>query len=259
MNKKVWSAFAGLCGLAALALPGITAGAHAQEVKPKPPMYSWVANWQVPRANWPDMDKAFQPVNDVLSQALADGIVVGYGKDVNLVHQPDAETHDFWWSTTSLANAMKALDRIHAASDPASPVLNASKHWDNLYVSRYYNWKSGSYKGAYTHVGVYKLKADAPDDAIENLAQHMIVPMLEKLLADGTIIEYEIDTMAVHTEAPGMFAIVYITPTPEGLDTVLAAVRDHVKDHPLMGQAFGSETEDNGHRDELAKSDGVYK
>ncbi|MGA2571280.1 MAG: hypothetical protein ABSF23_12235, partial [Terracidiphilus sp.] len=168
MNKKLWSAFAGLCGLAALTLSGIT-GAHAQEVKPKPPMYSWVANWQVPRANWPDMDKPSQPVNDVLNQALADGAIVGFGKDTNLVHQPDAETHDIWWSATSLAGIVKTLDRIHAASDPTSAALNASKHWDNLYVSRYYNWKSGSFKGADTHVAMYKLKADAPDDAVESL------------------------------------------------------------------------------------------
>lgn len=259
MNKKEWSAIVGLCGLAVFALTGIAAPAHAQEVQPKPPMYSYVADWQIPRANWAEVDKTVQPVYDVLSQALADGSIVGFGKDVNLVHQPDAETHDIWWSTTSLANAVKTLDRIHAASDPASATLNGSKHWDNLYVSRYYNWKSGSYKGAYTHVGVYKLKADAPDDALETLAAKMIVPLLEKQLANGTIIEYEIDTLAIHTEAPGTFAVIYLTPTPEGLDTVQAAVRDLVKDHPLMGQAFGSETEDNGHRDELLKSEGAYK
>ncbi|MGO8759301.1 MAG: hypothetical protein ACLQG3_14375 [Terracidiphilus sp.] len=258
MNKKMWSAFAGLCGVAALALGGVSA-AHAQEIKPKPPMYSYVANWQVPRANWPDVGKALQSANDVLAQAQADGIVVGHGTDTNLIHQLDAETHDLWWSTTSLANAVKALDRIHAASDPNSAALNASKHWDNLYVSHYYNWTSGSYKGAYTHVGVYKLKADAPDDALDTLAQQLIVPLLEKQLASGAIIEYEIDTLAIHTEAPGTFAVVYLTPTPEGLDTVQAAVHEAVKAAPLFGQAFDSVTDDSGHRDELLKSDGVYK
>jgi ammonia channel protein AmtB len=65
--------------------------------------------------------------------------------------------------------------------------------------------------------------------------------------------------MAVHTDAPGTFGIVYITPTAEGLDTVQAAVIGSIAAHPLSGQAFGSMTEDNGHRDELLKASGVFK
>jgi hypothetical protein len=65
--------------------------------------------------------------------------------------------------------------------------------------------------------------------------------------------------MAIHTQAPGMFSIVYVTPTPEGLDTVQAAVLAAVNDHPLGIEAFGSDTIDSAHRDELAKSDGAYK
>ena len=249
----------GLFGLISLALSVFPAAAQAPEVKEKPPMYSYVANWQVPRAEWPDMDKAVAPVNDVLQKALDDSTLVGYGKDTNLVHQPDRETHDVWWSAMSMAGLIKALDRIHAAADTNSAALNDAKHWDNVYVSHFYNWKPGPYKDAYTHVGIYKLKEDAPDDGLENLCQHLIVPVLEKQLADGVILEYEIDTMAIHTAAPGMFAIVYLTPTPEGIDTVQAAVVAAVRAHPLGIQAFASETDDSGHRDELAKSEGVYK
>ena len=102
-------------------------------------------------------------------------------------------------------------------------------------MSHYYNWKPGAYKGGYVHVSEYKLKADAPDDAVDKLAQHLVVPILEKLVADGTVTEYEIDELAIHTSAPGTFSIVYVTPTPEGLDTVQAAVRESLKAHPLAG------------------------
>ena len=160
----------------------------------------------------------------------------------------------------SMAGLVKVLEQFFAADISASPnAANPTKHWDNVYVSHYYNWKSGAYKGGYLHASVYKLKADAPDDAVEAVSKNMVVPLLEKLLADGTIVEYEIDTMAIHTSAPGTFAIVYITPTAEGLDTVQAAVRGAVKDHPLSGQAFGSMTDDGGHRDELLKGNGVFK
>jgi hypothetical protein len=65
--------------------------------------------------------------------------------------------------------------------------------------------------------------------------------------------------MASHTSAPGTFAIVYVTPTPEGLDAVQAAVRAAGKDHPLASDAFGSFVDDNGHRDELGKGNGIFK
>lgn len=259
MNRRFWTIPAGLFALAGLLLCAVPTRAQMQEIKPKPPMYSYVADWQVPRANWPDMDKVIAPVNDVLQKSFDDGTIVGFGKDTNLVHQLDTETHDVWWSAMSFAGLVKTLDRIHTASNPNSAILNDAKHWDEVYVSRYYNWKPGPYKDAYTHVAEYQLKPDAPDDALENLSEHLIVPVLEKLLADGTVEEYEIDTMAIHTSAPGMFAIVTLTPTPEGIDAVQAAIRDAVKAHPLGIQAFDSVTDYSAHRDELDKSDGIYK
>ena len=52
MNRKLGNIFAGMCGFAVVILAAIPAAAQMQEIKPKPPMYSYVANWQVPRANW---------------------------------------------------------------------------------------------------------------------------------------------------------------------------------------------------------------
>lgn len=259
MHNTLWNLFTRSRIFAAMFMVAFLVNAHAQDVKQKAPMYSYVANWQVPRAHWSEVGKAVETVDGVLQQSLADGYLVGYGNDTNLIHQPDAETHDLWWSSTSLAGILKTLDRIHAAADNNTPVFNDAKHWDNLYVSHYYNWKSGAYKGGYTHVSLYKLKADAPDDALDTLAQQLIVPVLEKQLASGAIQEYEIDTLAIHTEAPGSFAIVYITPTPEGLDTVQSAIHEAAKAAPLFGQAFDSVTDFTGHRDELAKSTGQYK
>lgn len=259
MNRNLGTVFAGLCGLATLALSAIPAFAQMQEVKPKPPMYSYVANWQVPRANWPDMDKAATPVNAILQKALDNGTIVGYGADTNLVHTADGPTHDNWWSSMSMAGLVKVLEKARAATDPNSTALDSAKHWDHVWVSRYYNWKPGSQKGVYTYEADYKLKESASDDSLDNLCQHFIVPVLEKLLADGNLIEYEIDTMAVHTDAPGEFAVVMITPTPEGLDTIRAAILAADKDHPLAIQTFDAVTDSSGHRDDLAKTDATYK
>jgi hypothetical protein len=260
MNKKMWCAFAVFCGLVMSTLCAIPLGAQTSEVKEKPPMYSYVSNWQIPRAHWAEMDKANAADKAILDKALADGTIVGYGDDENLVHQADGETHDNWWAAMSMAGLIKVLDQFYASSNIASPVLSsATKHWDLIFVSRYYNWKPGSWKGGYVHVGSYKLKADAADDAVGTISKQLVVPLLEKLLADGTILEYEIDTQAIHTEAPGSFDIIYVAANAEGVDKVSAAVAESVKTSPLVGTAFGSITDSAGHRDELLKGSGTYK
>jgi hypothetical protein len=103
------------------------------------------------------------------------------------------------------------------------------------------------------------LKPDAPDDALETLSKNLVVPLLEKQLAAGTIAEYEIDEEAIHTDAPGAFLIVYLATNAEGLDKVQAAVAEALKSNPLGGSAFGSMTDMSGHRDELVRTNATYK
>jgi hypothetical protein len=260
MSKRTISVFAGLCGILVITLCAMPSSAQMAEVKEKPAMYSYIANWQVPRAHWADMEKSAADLKPIMEKAMADGTIVGYGDDVNLVHTSDGWTHDNWWSAMSMAGLVKVLDQLRAAELSSSPnAANPTKHYDEVFVSHYYNWKPGPYKGGYVHVSEYTLKADAPDDAVDSLSKHLVVPLLEKMLANGTIVEYEIDDVAIHTSAPGMFAIVYVTPTPEGLDTVYAGIVDSLKNHPLSGNAFGSMTEGAGHRDELGKGNGIFK
>src|SRR5690348_5411797 len=114
-------------------------------------------------------------------------------------------------------------------------------------------------RNGYGHVSYYKLKADAPDDAVDSLSKHLVVPLLEKMLASGAIREYEIDVESVHTTDPNAFWIVFVASSPEGLDQVEAGIREALKAQPLAGPAFGSMTESSVHRDELLRGDGVYK
>jgi hypothetical protein len=260
MNRKSFCFFTGLCGLMTFALCAISSGAQTSEVKEKPAMYSYVANWQIPRARWADMEKENTSNKAILDKAMADGTLVGYGSDEVLVHSSDGETHDEWWSSMSMAGLLKVLDQFAGSSNASTGVLASStKHWDEVLESHYYNWHPGSIKGGYTRVAEYKLKADAPDDAVDTLSKSLIVPLMEKLLADGTLAEYEVDTLAVHTSPPGTFSIVYIATKAEGLDKVNAAIAEAIKGSPLSGPAFGSMTEGSAHRDELAKTDAIYK
>jgi hypothetical protein len=256
MHRKVVRA------LLAVALAGCAAlPAFAQtDVKEKPPMYSYVGFWNIPRAQWGDMEKDNASNQKVLEKALANGTIIGYGEDLNLVHQPDGWTHDQWWSSMSMAGLLNVLDQFYQSGSATSPVLaSATRHEDEIVVSRYYNWHSGSWKGVYTRVGVYKLKADLTEEAIDKLAKNLAVPLLEKMLSDGVIHEYEIDVQAVHTEAPGGFTIEYIAANAEGLDKVNAALQQTMKANPLDGPAFSSMTDASAHRDNLARSNATYK
>jgi hypothetical protein len=258
-NMK-WNVFAGLCGLTMLALCAIPAGGQTAEVKEKPPMYSYVADWQIPRARWPEMEKANSADKAILDKAISDGTIVGFGDDESLIHQPDGWTHDNWWSAMSMAGLLKVLDQLSGSgTDGLSVLQSATKHSDSIYISRYYNWRSGSWKGGYTHVSVYKLKSDAPDDAVDTISKQLLVPLMEKQLADGAILEYEVDTEAIHTESPGTFEVVYVSPTADGLDKVNAAIQAVIKAQPLSGAAFGSMVDSSGHRDELSRAKGTYK
>jgi hypothetical protein len=258
MNSKERRLGAALSALAISALGTVAAVAQTAEVKEKPPLYTYVANFTIPRARWGDMDKQVATDDKIMDKAVADGTLVAYGNDVNVIHQDDTDTHDFFWSAMSMAGVLKALENI-TGNAGTSVLSSATKHSDNLFVSRFYNWHAGSLKGAYTHGASYKLKADAPDDAVETISKSFVVPLMEKALADGVVSEYEVDEEAIHTEAPGTFWIYYICPRADGLDKVNAALAAAFKEQPLAGSALGSMVDLSAHRDQLATTNAVYK
>jgi hypothetical protein len=260
MNRLLGGSLVGLVLLALSAVSTVTAVAQMSEVKEKPPMYSYVGNWTIPRAQWADMDKEYASEAKLLEKAMASGTIVGYGTDVNLVHTPDGETHDDWYSAMSMAALLNVLDGFYKSGTPTVPVLSsATKHSDQVLVSRYYNWHAGSWKDVYTRVGDYKLKPDAPPNALDTLCKSLFVPLLEKLLADGAIHEYEIDTEAIHTDSPNSFMISIVAANAEGLDKFNAAVREWGKSNPLAISAEESMVDFSPHRDLLLRSAANYK
>jgi hypothetical protein len=259
MNIIVRAAAIASAIMGALYLPSSAVHAQSAEVKDKPPLYTYEAEWDLPRAKWADMDKA-RAGNTVTAHAFAGGTLVGYGSDETVVHTAEGYTHDAWFSSMSMAGLLETLsDLMQGGSTTTAVFASATKHQDQVFSSRYYAWKSGSWKGAYTHAAMYKLKDSAPDDAIDIVAKSFIVPLFEKLLADGSIIEYEIDEQAVHTDSPALFFLVYITPTAEGQDRVNKALGESIKANPLASPAFGSMVDFSAHRDYLVRGDVTYK
>lgn len=260
MNIKPSKSFAWLNAVLVAALFAISSYGQTATVKEKPPMFSYVGYWNIPRAQWSEMDKSIAGDQKILEQAVANGTLVGFGNDRNIVHQADGYTHDDWWSSMSMAGLLNVLDQFQKSGSSVSPVLSTStKHMDSIFVSRYYNWRPGSAKDAYTHVAYYRFKPDAPSDALDSLSKNLFVPLFEKLIADGTILEYEIDTEAIHSEAPGAFWIVFISSTAEGLDKATAARLEAQRANPLGGPAFSNMVDYGPHRDYMSRTNATYK
>ena len=258
MQGKFAYLLGGLFIMGAVGMSSAPLHAQSTEVKEKPALYSYVANWQMPRAKWAEFEKPSAIADKLLSQSLTNGALVGYGVDKVEVHNAEGATHDSFWSAMSMAGVLDVLASL--AKGPPDPLMqSATKHWDGIYVSHFYNWKSGTYKEAYTHTAYYKLKSTAPDDAVEMMSRTFIVPLMEKLLAEGSIIEYEVDEEAIHTESPAGFWVDYITPNSAGLDKVIAALGQAFKSNTLLGPAFGSMVETSDHRDFLSRSNVSYK
>ena len=205
MNRR------GLWVVAGLLLIAMATPVMAQtEVKEKAPVYVYICEWSIPRAQWGEMEKSEATDQSMLQSAMSAGTIIGYGFDTNLVHQPDGPTHDDWWAATSMAGILNMLDQFQKAGSSGTPVLaSATEHSDSIDISRYYNWKPGTYKGAYTHGAMYKLKADAPEDAVDILAKSFIVPLMEKMMSEGAIVEYDLDTQAIQPTHRALFHVLY--------------------------------------------------
>jgi len=253
MMDKVWDVFAGVSALVIVGTWATPASAQSVQVVQKPPLYTYVSNWTIPRAQWTELDKALADT----TKLLAGGSLVGYGVDETVLHQAEGSTHAVWWTAMSMAALFNVLQDLHKA--PA-PVLNsATKHWDDIHVSRFYNWHPGAWRGAYSQTTFYRLRTGAPDDAVEMISKNIFVPLLEKLLSDGTLIEYQVDIQAEHTEAPNTFWITFITAKAEGLDKANASIEETFTANPLLGPAFFSIVDFAVHRDYLFRTEATFK
>src|SRR5581483_6270740 len=122
MRKHLPRLLAGLCTIVASAILIAPAQAQRSEAKDKPPMYSYVGNWSIPRAQWAEMEKNDAADQSILDKAVANGTLVGYGNDVNLVHQREGSTHDEWWSAMSMSGLIKVLEQFYQSGNSTTPV-----------------------------------------------------------------------------------------------------------------------------------------
>jgi len=217
----------------------------------KPPVYTYIAEWAVPRPQWADMVKLDEQDRSLLDKLVNDGTLTGYGAYTNLIHQEGEPTHGTWFSAASEGNLMRALEAIYAeAGATTAPVQAASKHWDYIVVSRFYNQRSGKSENGYLAGDHWDVK---PGEMREynDLIKSSLVPVCEKLLADGVLTSYGMDTEDFHQQKLGGVTFYFTTADASGLDKASKAFDQAFDSNAALGAAFRSLTEREGHRDFL--------
>jgi hypothetical protein len=223
---------------------------RAQNEGGKPPVYTYIAQWAVPRAQWPDMVKLDDQERPLMEKMIANGDIVAYGQFANLIHQEDGPTHGSWFSATSEGKLMKALEQVSALGLTTAPVEVNSKHWDLILVSRTHNGRSGHYENAYLSGSQWRVKP-GEGRAFNDLMNSTIVPVFDKLLADGSVVSYSVDSEDYHTDKPGLVSMVFTTADASGLDKVDDALEAALGKDRAIGPALGTLTNSEDHRDFL--------
>jgi len=251
MNTRFCLGVASLCIGAALLISSAPARVvHAQGPSMSELHYTYVAEWAAPRDKWPAMEANFKESEATLKKLQADGVIVGWGWYSRLAHDESGVTHGDWFSTTSFDGIVRALDALTKTS--AAPVLATAKHQDFVLRSLAHNDKPGASGTGILWVANYLVKPDHAEE-FGGLMERVIVPALEKLLAEGAIASYEVDTQVVHSENPGIISVAYIAPNGAGVDKVQAAVRAATAADPKFAAAFEASTVGSAHRDFIAR------
>ena len=210
-----------IAGLLVVALAVILVPAALPQMEPTPIVYTFVSQFQIPRANWAayseDIDKTFVPVMDKL---LGDGTVVSWSTFEQVVHTPDGMTHGAAWSSNTIAGLMKVLDEARK-NGPRPGQIAATKHEDYLMQSSMYH--NGSGAPTYLRVVCQMAKADRPGDYAAAVKKYL-VPTFDELVKKGAATFYGLDEQYVNNTAQSMRCLVINYPNADGMDKWATAV-----------------------------------
>jgi hypothetical protein len=86
-----------------------------------------------------------------------------------------------------------------------------------------------------------------------NIYSRYLVPVYDKLVTDGTIASYQLDSEYNIENAPGRVFLAVTMRDADGLDKMQAAFNDIFDKNPAVGQAFASVLVPNSRNDLLAR------
>jgi hypothetical protein len=208
-------------GLVVVVLAVMIVPAAVSQMESTPVIYTYVSQFQVPRANWAayseDTEKSLVPIVEKLT---ADGAIASWSTFETVVHTPDGYTHGAAWSSSTISGLMKVLDEVRKSS-PRPGQIAATKHEDLLMQTRLYHAGGGT--PAYLRVVCSMAKADKPEGFNQTIKK-LLFPTFEEQLKKGAATYYGIDEQYVNTGAQSLRCVVITYPNAEGMDKWAAAV-----------------------------------
>jgi hypothetical protein len=213
--------------------------------------YTYVSEWAVPRSQWAAFEKELDQVNSVNQRLVADGTIIAWGNDRVSVHTEDGYTHEDWFTATSRAGILKALDTLRPTST-GSAFSSVTKHRDYFLHTIGHGGKTSSGATGYLRVTAWQAKPGEGDALVEHFKKY-IQPVLDSEVGDGSILMYNFDTEDIHTDTPGGYFLAIVYPNGEAIDKAYAMLQARSKENPAVFAMVGSLTVNEAHRDDLSK------
>jgi len=210
-----------IAGLLVFMLAVILVPAALPQMEPTQPVYTFVSQFQVPRANWAgyseDTEKTVVPIVEKLT---ADGTILSWSTFEHVIHTPDGFTHGAAWSSNTISGLMKVLDEVRKAG-PRPGQIAATRHEDYLMQTTMYHAGSGT--PAYLRVVCSNAKPEKPSEYAAALKKYL-VPTFDEQIKKGVAIYYGLDEQYVNNDAPSIRCLVINYPNAEGMDKWAAAI-----------------------------------
>ena len=240
-----------IAGLLVIVLTVMLVPAALPQMEPTPIVYTFVGQFQIPRANWAaysdDTEKMAVPIFQKLT---ADGSILGWSTFEQIVHTPDGYTHGAAWESTTISGLMKVLDEVRKAG-PRPGQIAATKHEDFLMQTSLYHVGTGT--PTYLRVVCSNAKADKPGD-FTAMMKKLLVPTFEEQLKKGVATYYGVDEQYVNTMAPSMRCVVLNYPNAESMDKWAAALNATItKWTPAEREEYMNATVPDSRRDIMAR------
>jgi len=240
-----------IASLLVIVLAVMLVPAALPQMEPTPTVYTFVSQFQIPRANWTgyseDTEKTVVPI---LEKLTADGTILSWSTFEQVVHTVDGYSHGAAWSSTSISGLMKVLDEIRKAG-PRPGQIAATRHEDFLMQTSMYRVGSGT--PAYLRVVCSNAKADKPGDYTATLKK-LLVPTFDEQVKKGVATYWGVDEQYVNTSAQSTRCVVISYPNAEGMDKWAAAINATMaKWSPAERAEFAGSTVLDSRRDIMAR------
>jgi hypothetical protein len=246
MFKRICIVLSFVCALAlGIALQATPAQAQDQTY------YTYVSEWNVPRGQWAAFEKERDQTNASLQRLVADGTIIAWGSDVAYVHTEDGYTHEDFFTSTSRAGILKALESLRPAAT-AGAYGFVTKHRDYFLHTLAHGGKTSSGTTGYLRVAMYQARPGQGDAFVDHMKKY-ILPMVDAGVADGSILMYNFDTEDIHSDAPGGYFLAILYSSGDAMDKFFARLAANGKDNPAIGEVISNLTVAEAHRDIFAK------